>query len=391
MRALIVEDLKPMRDILKKMLRQMPYFEEIDETGDGEEGWSMITEQAAAESPYDIIFCDVRMEVLDGIGLLKRCRSHPAFRFLPFFMISASSEESNIISALGEWEANNFLVKPFSFDLLAKRVEATLKQLQSPEEELFREVHDLRKIGATRAAMDKIENAEMESRLSLARWLNAKGECLLQEGDVVQAAIEFGKSMDIGKIYITAYKNYAIAQQMLGNVDQAIEALKCAESMSPKDNDRTLLLGRLLLQTGQKEAAERLMESAVRRCTGKEKAVLLRQIAEVHLEHGNLEEAEKRLTASLQFHSSDVETYNRLGLVLRKQRKYEKALQCYQMALTVHPEHGGIYYNMGILFATKGDYDSARVYFESALAVDPNFEEARKMLQRMDRMGESSV
>jgi tetratricopeptide (TPR) repeat protein len=111
----------------------------------------------------------------------------------------------------------------------------------------------------------------------------------------------------------------------------------------------------------------------------------------VHLEQGNLEEAEKRLTASLQFHSSDVETYNRLGLVLRKQRKYEKALQCYQMALTVHPEHGGIYYNMGILFATKGDYDSARVYFESALAVDPNFEEARKMLQRMDRMGESSV
>lgn len=384
MRALIVDDIKPMNDLLKKMLRQTHNFDTLDSAYDGEDAWKKILLALSSKAPYDIVFCDVKMDRLNGLGLLKRCRNHPNFHFLPFLMISASSEEANIVSALGEWEANDFLVKPFSLEVLAQRIKAILKRVQSPEEILFRQAEQLKSMGATQDALELIEKAETESRLSLAKWINAKGECLMQNGDTEGAVTEFKKSMETGKIYITAYKNFAVGQQKLGNYDEAIEALKYAESISPKDNDRTMLLGSLLLKTGHKEQAKKYFDSAVKRSEEHEKESVLRQAAEMYLEAGMYDEAEIKYVASLEFSPEDVEIYNRIGLTLRKQKKYDEALQCYQQILKIRPDHPGIYYNMGILFMARGDYSTAQKHFEKALLKDPQLEAAKAMLRKIE-------
>jgi tetratricopeptide (TPR) repeat protein len=391
MRALVVDDIRPMNDLLKKMLRQTHYFDTVDSAYDGEDAWEKILLAFGSKAPYDMVFCDVKMEGLDGLGLLKRRRNHPNFRFLPFLMISASSEEANIVSALGEWEANDFLVKPFSLEVLAQRVKAILKRVQSPEEILFRQAEQLKSMGAARDALELIEKAEAESRLSLAKWINAKGECLAQSGDMEGAVAEFKKSMEIGKIYITAYKNFAAGQQKLGNYDEAVEALKYAESISPKDNDRTMLLGSLLLKTGHKEQAKKYLESAIKRSDENERANALRQVAEMYLEAGMYDEAEIKFVASLEFSPEDVEIYNRIGLTLRKQKKYDEALQCYQQILKIRPDHPGIYYNMGILFMARGDYGTAQKHFEKALSKDPQLEAAKAMLRKIEEAKRDKV
>jgi tetratricopeptide (TPR) repeat protein len=306
-------------------------------------------------------------------------------------MISASSEEANIVSALGEWEANDFLVKPFSLEVLTQRIKAILKRVQSPEEILFRQAEQLKSMGATQDALELIEKAEAESRLSLAKWMNAKGECLMQNGDIEGAVAEFKKSMEIGKIYITAYKNFAVGQQKLGNYDEAIEALKYAESISPKDNDRTMILGSLLLKTGHKEQAKKYFDNAIKRCNENEKESALKQVAELYLEAGLYEEAETKYVASLEFSPEDVEIYNRIGLTLRKQKKYEEALQCYNQILKIRPDHPGIYYNMGILFMARGDFNTAQKHFEKALSKDPQLEAAKAMLRKIEEARKDKV
>jgi len=138
MRVLIVEDMRQMRELLGKMIHKMSRFEFMESAEDGEAAWEKLMENAAGGIFYDIVLCDVNMDKLDGIGLLKRCRMHPDFQFLPFLMISGAAEEANITSAMGEWGANDFIVKPISYDALSTRITMILKRAQSPEEVLFR-------------------------------------------------------------------------------------------------------------------------------------------------------------------------------------------------------------------------------------------------------------
>jgi len=385
MRVLIVEDLKPMRDVARNMLRQMQCFDVIDVTEGGEQAWEKIKEHGRTE-PYDLILCDVRMEGLNGIGLLKRCRSHPDYRYLPFLMISASSEKANIAAALGEWQANDFIVKPFSFEVFRKRVETLLKRVQDPEEMLFRQVEQLKESGAPDEAVKLIEQAEMEGRLTLAKWINVKGECLMSAGETHRAADEFEKAMSICTIYVAAYKNYAAAQEKLGNFEKAITALKHAEEISPTDNERTFLLGRLSMQMGKKEEGKKYLENLIRRSSKSEKEATLRTVGQMFLEAGLFLEAERVYTAIIDIAVSDPETYNRLGVALRQQGKYDEALQCYKKALKNHPDHPGIYHNLGVLYAARRDYKTAQSCLQKALSIDPGFEAARAKLETILQM-----
>jgi CheY-like chemotaxis protein len=385
MRVLIVDDLAPMRSVAKKMLQHMRHFEVIDEAGGGEEAWEKIT---ACEGPeiYDLVICDIKMDEGTGIELLKRCRNHPDFRYIPFIMISASSEPANIAAALGEWGANDFIVKPFSYEILEKRVDSLFKRLKSPEEALFRQVERLKQTGASEEALELIEEAETEHRLSLAKWLNAKGECLMAAGDTEGAAAEFEKAMGISKIFVAAYKNYAAAQHKMGNMAKAVEAMEYIEKVSPTDKERTFLLGKLLLVAGRKEEGKRCIKNLVKRCQGKEKETLVGKAAQVFLEAGLFEEAKEMYMMSLDFNPSDLETINRLGLLLRQQGKFDEAVQCYLSALKKHHDHAGLHHNLGVLYVSRKDYKTGRAYLQRALLLDPRFDEAKAMLQRLDQM-----
>jgi len=384
MRVLIVDDLAPMRDVAKKMLRQMGYFDTVDEAEGGEDAWAKISN--GVPDFYDLVICDVRMAKGGGIDLLKRCRNHPDFRYIPFLMISASSEPANIAAALGEWGANDFIVKPFSYDVLQKRVDSLLKRIKSPEEALFRQMEQARQSGAPGEALELIAEAEMGSRLSLAKWINAKGECLMATGDVDGAAAEFEKAMGISKIYVAAFKNYATAQQKMGNVAKAVEAMEYIEGLSPTDNERTFLLGQLMLKAGRRAEGKKHLRSLTRRCSAKDKESIVRQVGQAFLEVGLLEDAKEMYMKSLEFNPSDLETVNRLAQILRQQGKWDEALNCYLTALKKCPDHAGLHHNLGVLYVARQDYKTARKYLQIALRLNPQFDEAKAMLKKVDEM-----
>ena len=385
MRVLIVDDLPPMRILAKKMLQHMRHFEVIDEAGGGGEAWEKIT-GCEDSKIYDLVICDIRMDEGSGIELLKRCRNHPDFRYIPFIMISASSEAANIAAALGEWGANDFIVKPFSYEILEKRVDSLFERLKSPEEALFRQVEQFKQSGALKEALELIEEAEIENRLSLAKWLNAKGECLMATGDAEGAAGEFEKAMGISKIFVAAYKNYATVQHKMGNIAKAVEAMEFVERISPTDSERTFLLGRLMLIAGRKEEGKNHIKGLLKRCQGKEKETLVGKAAQVFLEAGLFEEAKDMYMMSLDFNPSDLGTINRLGLLLRQQGKFDEALQCYLSALKKFPDHPGLHHNLGVLYVTRKDYKTGRAHLQRALSLDPRFDEAKALLTRLDQM-----
>lgn len=385
MRALVVEDQRQMRAIVRKMLQQMKYFQIVDEAEDGEKAWFRINESSSGHGPYSIVVCDVTMPVLDGTGLLKKCREHPEHRFLPFIMISASSQSATVVSSLGEWGAYDFIVKPFSFELLQQRVAGIMRRIQSPEETLYRQAEELMQNGSVEDALKLIEHWERESRLSRAKWLNLKGECLIKAGDEENAVTHFENAMGVSNIFVKAYKNFAAVNQKLGHLDKAIKALRYVEELSPTDTERTLVLGRLLLQAGQEQEGKKYLDALVKRSTMSDKEPALKRVAELYLEGGLFKEAEEIYTVTLSYNPGDIETTNRLGIALRQQGKYQEAERVYLNALKTHPRHAGLYNNLGVLFMAQKDYEKADRCLRKALELDPELEAAQSILENLKR------
>ncbi len=118
MRILVIEDDPKVARILVKGL-EADHFA-VDQATDGEDGL-----QLATEIDYDLVVLDWNLPKLDGINLIKRLRK--AGSNVRTILVSARGEVSDRICGL-QAGADDYLVKPFSFEELLARVYALLRR-----------------------------------------------------------------------------------------------------------------------------------------------------------------------------------------------------------------------------------------------------------------------
>lgn len=118
MKLLVIEDEHRIAQALKQGLMQEGYA--VDVAYDGEDGLN-----TALADNYDAIIMDVMMPELDGIEVTERLRS--AGNHTPILMLTARTQSRDIISGLDSG-ADDYLTKPFSFDVLLARVRALLRR-----------------------------------------------------------------------------------------------------------------------------------------------------------------------------------------------------------------------------------------------------------------------
>ena len=114
---LVVEDEKAIADIVKKGLEMAGYVVEV--ASNGEDALKMLL-----ETKYDAALLDVMLPQMTGIEVLKLARKSKVN--IPVMMLTArdAAEERNKALEAG---ANDYLLKPFSFNELVSRVEALVK------------------------------------------------------------------------------------------------------------------------------------------------------------------------------------------------------------------------------------------------------------------------
>lgn len=118
MRVLVVEDDQRIAQAVKAGLMQEGYA--VDVVFDGEDG----VNTALADS-YDVIVMDVMMPGVDGIEACRQIRAAGATT--PILLLTARSQEHDIVTGL-DAGADDYLPKPFSFDVLLARVRALLRR-----------------------------------------------------------------------------------------------------------------------------------------------------------------------------------------------------------------------------------------------------------------------
>jgi tetratricopeptide (TPR) repeat protein len=198
-----------------------------------------------------------------------------------------------------------------------------------------------------------------------------------------QASACFEQTIKSSELFLAAYKNYASVQEELGHRDEAIRALLKADEISPRDTDRKLSLGKLLLEEGRTDEGKAFLEKAVRQTPEQDKKAMQLKVAEAYLAAECFEEAEKLFSNALESNPQELHLYNRLGIALRRQGKYAEAERYYHQALKIHPDNAIIYYNLGVLFVQTKELLKSVQFFEKALKIDPNFKEAQHMLAQV--------
>lgn len=106
MRALVIDDARVTRMILKAALSKLGY--EVSEAGNGREGLEAL---ARAGRP-DVVLVDWHMPEMDGLAFVRAVRGgdHPG---LPLVMVTAESDE-RLIGQARTAGADGLLAKPFT-------------------------------------------------------------------------------------------------------------------------------------------------------------------------------------------------------------------------------------------------------------------------------------
>ena len=120
MKLLVVDDERRIAESIKQGLEQEGYA--VDVAFDGEDGYN-----AAWADEYDAIILDVMMPVMNGFEVVQKLRS--TGNHTPVLMLTAKDQTQDIVVGL-DHGADDYLPKPFSFDVLAARVRALLRRPQ---------------------------------------------------------------------------------------------------------------------------------------------------------------------------------------------------------------------------------------------------------------------
>jgi two-component system, chemotaxis family, chemotaxis protein CheY len=121
MRILLVDDSKTMRNIQKAVLAQLGHTEVL-EACDGQDALS----KAPAFRP-DLMLVDWNMPNMDGLTFVKAWRA--TNKTTPIIMVTTEAEKARVIEAI-KAGVNNYVVKPFTPDLLSQRIQETLAKCQ---------------------------------------------------------------------------------------------------------------------------------------------------------------------------------------------------------------------------------------------------------------------
>lgn len=116
MHALIVDDSKAMRMVLRKIMSEAGY--EVSEAGDGSEALIRLKELGHV----DLMLVDWNMPVMDGLELVQAVRENSVYDEILVMMVTTEDGMEKIVEAL-EAGANEYVMKPFTSESIIEKME----------------------------------------------------------------------------------------------------------------------------------------------------------------------------------------------------------------------------------------------------------------------------
>ncbi|MDR3450256.1 MAG: response regulator [Alphaproteobacteria bacterium] len=120
LKVLIADDHFLIRQFVRNTLQEAKVTN-VQTAADGNEAIDLVQKSREAGQPYDIVFLDWNMPTISGLEVLSYFRAKPEYADTAFVMLTAESEQSNIMKAIKSG-ATSYIVKPVSPSDLGKKL-----------------------------------------------------------------------------------------------------------------------------------------------------------------------------------------------------------------------------------------------------------------------------
>ena len=93
------------------------------------------------------------------------------------------------------------------------------------------------------------------------------------------------------------------------------------------------------------------------------------QVAQTSMKEHKPSRAEKALLTILKFDEKNAAAYNRLGILYAKSKKYDEAVECFEIAQSLDNNPASIH-NAGLIYLETGAYEKAEMAFHQAIELE---------------------
>ncbi|MEK9171766.1 MAG: tetratricopeptide repeat protein [Patescibacteria group bacterium] len=168
-----------------------------------------------------------------------------------------------------------------------------------------------------------------------------------------------------------------------GAYENAQFAYSEASKRNPLNPEIPLLLARLELNRGNKEAARSFIRTSIALKENYADAYLM--LAQLEILEGNTAGAIRSTERLVLLMPNNSGIYLELGLLKYSSKDYLGAVEALNSALLFTPDYANAKYYLGIVLAQLGRLDEARKQFEELLISNPDSEEVKSVLEELDK------
>lgn len=290
-------------------------------------------------------------------------------------MTEAPREQFILLHELG---ADNFITKPIAINTFIEKVAHSIK----PQGKMGQLID---------IAKTMLEQGAYEDAAKVGRTvLNAKpnfSAALLVMGDAYKGLKKYELAHkcylgagDSAPLFLDPLKKLADLYGVAGVKKRQLECLTKLDKMSPLNVERKLDIGHIYVELGNYVSADVYFEGALRQAN--KEAIdyvgnVSQQIASAY-EKRDPARAEQYLRRALRakgdnLDKADVDTFNSLGIVLRKQGKWREAIYEYKRALQVSRRDENLYYNIAIASAEGKEFVQSSLYLKKVIQLNEDF------------------
>ncbi len=316
---LIIDDFSEMRNTCRRML--MEYDPEaVDDCANGNDALEKMRRKK-----YDIVLCDYNLsESKDGQQILEEARHEGILDYSSLFMVITGENTRAMVMAAVEYEPDDYLTKPFTKEVLIKRLQRLIYRKQGLN--LVGEALAEKNYNKAITLCDALSEKYPKNTISL---LKVKGSIFYQAEQYSNAA-ELYQS-------VLQQHNLPWAHMGLGKVHFECQEYRKAKKIfstllkeSPNQMDAYDWLARTLQALGENDQAQSILQKA----SDLSPNVLVRRqrLADIAIANGDTAVAERTCKAAVKLSKGSAfkraEDFTNLAKILVEQKRDQKAMQC---------------------------------------------------------------
>lgn len=371
---LIVDDVKSMRRIAQKMLRNLKIGKVLHTAENGMEGLNILH-----STNIDLAIIDWKMPIMNGAELLENIRQDKQLRDIPVLMVTGESEKDMVLD-VAEIEVNGYLLKPLTPAALENKIRTIIDHINNPDMATIHisKARDFEEQNNLPSALEHMQQAA-QLKPGASRVLRNLGLLYQKTGDDNLTKKCFLKAAQ--KNPQDAVTRHLLAEMFWKEKDylKAGQYYLDVLALTHKFSDRALFLGKTLLKKKLNILAKKLFAKII--STSEKVLPVKEQIADICMEHGELEYSNTLFQNLVKELPSRFDILYKAGVVCEMMEDIDKALEYFLIVDKHQSNHIDVKLKLAQIYYNQKKSIQADDYLNQVLRKNPENKEALALRQ----------